>query len=77
MAQDARALQGGSLKARQQCLDLEHSERCLGDLEEIIEDPGQLLKRDGPQFDEAGQEAICTTYGGVSPMGKHPYITRC
>lgn len=37
-----------SLKARQECLDLEDPEQCLADLGELVEDPSEILgdKRD-------------------------------
>lgn len=44
---DITSMNGGksrrSLKARQECLDVENPEKCVEDLGEIVEDPSEIL----------------------------------
>lgn len=59
-----------SLQRRIDCLNIENPEKCLDDLGEIIEDPSEILgdkkKRQAAGYTDSQQQAICTSFRGVS-----------
>ncbi|KAJ5239548.1 hypothetical protein N7468_004167 [Penicillium chermesinum] len=90
VTQDINAMESKrSLMARQECLDLEDIERCLGDLGEIVSNPSELLggekkKRQSPGYSDTDQEAICTSFRGFvqvhqqllqTVIGKHGLLS--
>ncbi|KAJ5278755.1 hypothetical protein N7478_004127 [Penicillium angulare] len=77
-----------SLKARQECLNLTNPEQCLNDLEDIVEDPSEILgskkKRQDPGYSDSDQNAICTSFRGFvqvhqqllsTVIGKHGILS--
>lgn len=60
-----------SLKARQECLNVEDVQKCLEDLGDIVEDPSEILgkkKRQSGGYSDADQQGVCNAFRSVSAM---------
>lgn len=60
-----------AIKARQECLDVADAEQCLQDVEQIAQDPAEILggkkkRQYSPGYSDAEQQGICAAFRGVS-----------